>query len=256
MAGYRGGRWSSRPNLYQIEERAVKLIGEFKSRLEEVGLEMPAIPPVPVEYVVLTLTDFTVRGVKFLECDGRSLSGLLDPEAGEILYEENESQPRQNFSIAHELGHYYLHYIPALELAQQPTLFELEEEGEAEAVCFFRCDSTEMEEQQDSTLKTILNDTEAQARLAKIIKFKQRAARFEWEANVFASGLLMPRELVQWLNKKHAGDVKGMAQELGVSVSAISYRLNGMGLRQDEFKGVRSRKAESRNSTSGQGTFF
>jgi Zn-dependent peptidase ImmA (M78 family) len=257
MAKYRGGRWTGRPSLYRIEEMAGNLIGEFRRKLDEAGLEAPEIPPVPVEYLALTLTEFNVRGVIGLNVQGRSLSGLLDPEAGEILYEENEIEPRRNFSIAHELGHYYLHYLPALEQAQQPTLFDLEEPEESEPVRYFRCDPSEMEngeEDNSDELRAVLNDAEAQARLAKVIKFKQRADRFEWEANVFASGLLMPRELVSWLNKKHNGELKAMAGELGVSVSAIAYRLNGIGLRQDENKGLRPKSGEKKKP--GQGTFF
>jgi len=264
MARSRGGRWSGRPSLFQIEERAGNLIAEFRQRLEAAQLSIPEIPPVPVEYLALTVTDFSVRSVPDLQSEGRALSGLLDPEAQEILYEEKEYPQRQNFTIAHELGHYFLHYLPAAEASNQLTLFASDEYEETAPIRFFRCDSSEISAAEDGMeevagtkfSRASLNDAEVQAKLAKIIRFKQRADRFEWEANVFAAGLLMPRELVQWLDKKLGGDVQAMSAELGVSATALRYRLNGMGLRQDENMGMHPKSYERKKNKPGQSTFL
>jgi Zn-dependent peptidase ImmA (M78 family) len=245
--------------LFQIEDKAVKLIADFQQKLEEAGLEVPPIPPIPVEYLALTVTEFGVRGVKGLECEGRSLSGLLDPETCEILYEENEASQRQNFSIAHELGHYFLHYLPLMQPSEQPTLFELEDLEPDEPVRYFRCDSSEIStgetEEEASSLKAVLKDTQEQAKLAKIISFKQRADRYEWEANIFAAGLLMPRELVQWLYTKHDGDVGAIAHELQVSRRALVIRLNDMKLQHDEAKLFRGNNPRKKDNHS-QGSLF
>lgn len=271
------GRWPGRPNQDQIERQAIRLVADFKKRLEEAGLTVPPIPPVPAEYLALTITDLTVRGVKGLNADGKRLAGLLDPSREEICYEENDLPGRQSFSIAHELGHYFLHYLPVLAEADQPTLFtdehfeplESERTGyfregknktEAPQSRFYRCSESEIgapEEVQPGKLsKSALSDPEEQAKLAKIIRQKERADRLEWEANIFARGLLMPSDLVRWLNTKHAGDIKAMAEELGVTQTALRYRLNGMGLRQDENMGLPLKKGQSKKSPHDQGSFF
>ncbi len=251
MAGRRG-RWPDRPNLNQIEALALRQVGEFRRKLTEAGLTVPEIPPVPVEYLSLTITRLSVRGIRGLMAGEKHLAGLLDPQREEICYEENDPPGRQSFSIAHELGHYFLHYLPALETAQQPTLFEIEKgndlEGEPpgffrkdapEAPIFYRCTEAEVDPVEGSPTpdfkKSALAD---QAKLVKIIRQKELADRLEWEANIFARGLLMPRDLVRWLNTRHGGDLNVMAEELGVTQTALRYRLNGLGLRQDENMGL------------------
>jgi Zn-dependent peptidase ImmA (M78 family) len=263
------GRWSGRPGLRDIERTAISLVSEFERKLTEVGLEVPVIPPVPVEYMALTLTDFNVRGVSGLTCDGQKLSGFLDTENEEICYEESEKQSRQNFTIAHELGHYFLHYTPEVESAKQPTLFSLEEVGNSQPIRFYRCSDQEVvdaiqtdeEHAEDDGLppswvkknnKMNLNSADAQSKLAKVIKLKERANRFEWEANIFATALLMPRELVIWLYQKYEGDVAKMAREMNVSHSALRYRLNGLKLQGGEIpeRGKLKKSSEQLNQSS------
>ncbi len=301
---WRGGRWRGRLNLAQIEEQASQKISEFEQKLTEAGLSVPSIPPVLVEYLALTITPLSVRGVEGLSDEDKPLAGLLDTAQTEILYEESDPLTRQNFTIAHELGHYFLHFLPAVEQARQPTLFDLPgleiahldpnpklERAEAPAGRFFRCSElalatseSESEGEEDGPvgpgrgaavgietsnapvemrprnpeLKTRLKDPASTAQLAKVLRLKELADRIEWEANIFARGLLMPAELVRWLNKKHQGQVEAMAAALAVSQTALRYRLNGLGLRQDEDKGlgpgynVRSKSAPPTT----QGTFF
>lgn len=261
MPPSRRGKWNGRLNMRQIEDLAGQKIAEFQRRLKEAGLTIPEIPPVPAEYIALTITELSVRGVRSLTHDGRSLSGLLDTEQAEILYDEEENQGRQGFTIAHELGHYFLHYLPEVEAVRQPTLFDglefpqsgsglLERAGKP-AGRYFRCselalNTTSADEEGEEIVPTTstkigrraLDDPDSKAQLAKIIRLKELATRIEWEANVFARGLLMPRDLVRWLNKKHAGDVPAMATELGVSQTAMRYRLNNLNLRQDADKGL------------------
>ncbi len=269
----RGGRWPDRPNLNQIEELAVRQVAEFRRKLVEAGLTVPSIPPVPAEYLALTNTKLSVRGITGLTAAGKRLAGLLDPHREEICYEENDPSGRQSFSIAHELGHYFLHYLPALEAAQQPALFEAEPttnliESELTGyfrkdnplpALFYRCTETEVDPLQEGPAgrlsKPALSDPIEQAKLAKIIRRKERADRLEWEANIFARGLLMPKDLVRWVNTRHGGEVKAMAEELGVTQTALRYRLNGLGLRQDENMGL-PLKDKSKKTTSDQASFF
>ncbi|TBG15988.1 ImmA/IrrE family metallo-endopeptidase [Rhizobium leguminosarum] len=55
------------------------------------------------------------------------------------------------------------------------------------------------------------------------------ARRAEWEANVFASALLMPREAIPraW---KEIADPEGMAAFFQVSQQAMTFRLDNLGL--------------------------
>lgn len=271
----RGGKWRGRLSLGQIEEQATQKIAEFQRRLQLAGLSVPEIPPIPAEYIALTITELGVRGVDNLTHENRHLSGLLDMERGEILYEEADIAGRQNFTVAHELGHYFLHYMPAVAMAQQPTLFddmlhiELDdklERSDKPSARYFRCseavvaaaDSSE-EEVTETTSGRVgrreLEDSDSRAYLAKIIRLKELDDRIEWEANIFARGLLMPSELIRWLNKKHSGDVEVIANTLGVTQTALRYRLNGLGLRQDDNMGIFS-SIRSKNGSPKQGTFF
>ncbi len=265
----RGGKWSGRPSLGQIEDLALKKVAEFQRCLQAAGLSVPEMPPIPAEYIALTITELSLRAMSGLAHDGKPMAGLLDMERGELLYEENDPMGRQNFSIAHELGHYFLHYIPAVDLSRQPTLFDtLEfpgpetgvtlERAVTPAARFFRCSDTSVtasateDESGENAMeqpapppkimgrlnRKALEKPETKAQLAKAIRSKEIADRTEWEANIFARGLLMPTDLVRSLNKKYAGDVEAMALELGVTQTALRYRLNGLKLRNDENMGL------------------
>ena len=274
MAGRRGGKWSHRPSLGQIEEQAGRKIAQFQRTLQAAGLSVPDMPPVPVEYLALTVTELSLRSITRLSHEGRRLAGMLDMERAEIIYEDNDPTGRQNFTIAHELGHYFLHYLPALELARQPTLFdtphpELDEKlarSGSRPARFFRCTENELSADSESEAtptpakigRQELEDPGTQVHLAKIIRLRELQDRIEWEANIFARSLLMPSELVRRLNKKHAGDVNAMAAELAVTPTALRYRLNGLGLRQDEDKGLgpNYQTAPKSPNSPQQGTFF
>jgi Zn-dependent peptidase ImmA (M78 family) len=279
MAGRRGGKWSDRPSLGQIEELAGRKIAQFQRSLQAAGLSVPDMPPVPVEYLALTVTELSLRSISRLSHEGRRLAGMLDMDRAEIIYEDNDPTGRQNFTIAHELGHYFLHYLPALELARQPTLFdvphpELDEKlarSGSRPARFFRCTENELSAANESETEAAsitstpakigrqeLEDHSTKTHLAKIIRLRELQDRIEWEANIFARSLLMPSELVRRLNKKHAGDVNAMAAELAVTPTALRYRLNGLGLRQDEGKGLgpNYQTGPKTPNSPQQGTFF
>ncbi|HEX2914262.1 MAG TPA: ImmA/IrrE family metallo-endopeptidase [Chloroflexia bacterium] len=286
MPGWRGGRWRGRLNKGQIEELAVRKIEEFRRKLKEAGLDIPEIPPIPAEYIALTITELGVRSVKDLSHEGRNLAGLLDMDRGEILYEEADPAGRQNFTIAHEMGHFFLHYEPAVQAAHQPSLFdnlEVSQSGSGQKLerasnnfsHYYRCTEQVVtasatvedgetyqagEEQQTYGRigKRQLEEPDSKAYLSEIIRRKELADRIEWEANIFAGGLLMPSDLVRQLNKRLAGDVNAMASELAVSPTALRYRLNGLRLRQDENMGLSTEEASNsaNQNTPRQGTFF
>jgi Zn-dependent peptidase ImmA (M78 family) len=275
---WRGGKWRGRPDFGQIEDTAMQKLAEFQRKLKDAGLSLPEIPPVPAEYIALTISELSVRAVSGLTFDEKRLAGLLDTERGEILYEETDPAGRQAFTIAHELGHYFLHYLPALELARQPTLFDDLQDADSEAVLpalshYFRCNHaavvvTEPDETESDTGETPveqikdadkgkiidiaprltrrqLEDPTAKARISRMLRLKELNDRIEQEANVFASGLLMPRELMQWLCRKHAGNEREIAAELGVTPTAVRFRLTTLKLRPTDPENAKVARAAS-----------
>jgi Zn-dependent peptidase ImmA (M78 family) len=263
MARQRSGKWTNRLNLGQIEDLAVQKVAEFRRTLLAAGLNVPEIPPLAADYLALTITELSVRSVVKLSYANKRLSGMLDMERAEIVYEEHDPPGRQNFTIAHELGHYFLHYLPAVEMARQPSLFDaphfdfgldekLTRPSAQRPARFYRCSETVITTTEDEAEtpapptepakigRRELEDPSTQAHLAKIIRLHELETRIEWEASIFARGLLMPSDLVRWLNKKYSGDVTAMSAELGVTPTALRYRLNGLRLRQDDDKGLGS----------------
>ena len=262
-------------NLTEIEDLAAQQLEEFRARLTRNGFELPPMPPVPIEYMALSVTEFNVRSVRGLSVDGRSLAGLLDPANQEILYEAGDPTGRQNFSIAHEIGHYFLHYLPAKVQAALPSLFspeELEAVSTGGPLRFFRCSENELDIQEEaeaedeqpspapkkvSPLKAALEDPAGQAKLAKILRFQAHRNRHEWQANRFASALLMPADLVRWLKTKHGNDLRRMAAELNVSQQALYYRLERLKELGDVRPSNFSNSSKNTSKTSSQqGTFF
>ena len=116
----------------------------------------------------------------------RKISGLIfvDDTSKTIYINGTEILARQRFTLAHELGHYFLH----IKGAQKPG----------------------------SNI---------------IVSFRGERSQREREADCFAAELLMPEELVR---KKFDETIFPTANEFaeffGVSISAMRYRLNEMGL--------------------------
>lgn len=110
-----------------------------------------------------------------------------------ILVNKNKSNTRQHFTVAHELGHYFLHQAEIKE-----EIFVDEENVLDRAGMLFR---------RDSAVST----------------------RLETEANNFAASLIMPTDLVKkaWADLQKVEDC---AQLFQVSIEAMSIRLSRLGL--------------------------
>lgn len=115
----------------------------------------------------------------------------LDNGGFEISVNVNDHYYRQRFTMAHELGHYYLHKS----LVGQGT------------------------------------DDNAMYRSAAGGNFYNTAIqkRHEHEANTFAAFVLMPDHLVQRLIQE-AGSAEGLHKKLQVSEPALKIRLKSLGL--------------------------
>ncbi len=137
-----------------------------------------------------------------------SLSGVLhkDDDKWSILINETDSPRRKMFTIAHELGHYFSLKDGKL----SKDLFD--ESGFHE----------------DRAIFTRPTDTES---------LSASAEKAEAEANFIAANLLMPEKLVKasFEGKKN---IEEMAEEFGVSESAMGFRLLNLGLTPIESIGV------------------
>lgn len=151
------------------------------------------VAPFPYKNV---LTDHADLQVVFTPLDD-DVSGVTrwKDKKFSIFINARKSQNRQNFTLAHELGHYFLHQ----EILQQETgIIDGENELEGGSHVLFRLDNVSHE-------------------------------RVEREANNFAASLLMPADLIQkgW---QDVGDIEELARIFKVSVVAMSIRLSQLGL--------------------------
>lgn len=134
----------------------------------------------------------------FLVSLPNDISGLIQynkDNSGFTIFINNEKpKTRQHFTVAHELGHYFLHQ----EYLKSEKVF-IDGEGSLDGNrTLFRLDTA------------VYN-------------------KIETEANSFAASLIMPAELVKdaWISLK---DVQACAKIFDVSVSAMSIRLERLNL--------------------------
>lgn len=130
--------------------------------------------------------------------DGISGAILYDTETDRyrILINSDEPEARRNFSLAHELGHYFLH---------QDKLKEQGENGFVSALYGH-----------DNVL------------LRKSITIESREV--ETEANAFAAELLMPQEKMMEVFESADFTIEECARIFHVSVAAMAVRVESLGL--------------------------
>jgi hypothetical protein len=115
---------------------------------------------------------------------------VIEVLASELTYQWlEERRPRAGYFVAHELGHCVLHTDQLLRLAQMPT-------NQQEA--FHRGGRASHRAYEDT----------------------------EWQANAFASALLMPAKGLMALEEERGGtlDVVDVVDRFGVSLEAAGYR--------------------------------
>lgn len=129
----------------------------------------------------INLDFFPVRVTKF--------SGLLmiDEDIKTIMVNSNHITARQNFSVGHELGHYFYHYLP-------------KQSNDSNEVCFYSMVASAVEE---------INDED--------IKDEER------EANLFAAHLLLPTFYLD--NVIHKKSFKELKCSSNVSSEFLRWRL-------------------------------
>lgn len=168
------------------------------SKAESVFLETGVDPQsLPVDPAVLAKK----LGIKVFSAPLKmDLSGVLIRSSGDvplIYVNENDAPARQRFSVAHEIGHYVLHSDLKGDFSDTRDEISLN----------FR--RTEESDDQDEARR-----------------------RREIQANKFAASLLMPGEVLRRVIKKN-DDLSDLAEIFGVSIAAIGYRVNDLGIGAD-----------------------
>lgn len=145
----------------------------------------------------------------------------VNKTSGHIFVERNDFLVRRRFSVAHELGHYLLHFLPLIADGAFVDEYESVEITEALAP------SPPEEDADDLPLGQVHISRQAE-RLPPLPPYQQ----MEREANEFAAELLMPVEVVSELVKRYAADCLGddliwrLSSEMLVSRAAMRWRLH------------------------------
>lgn len=145
--------------------------------------------------------------------------------SGHIFVERNDLVVRRRFSVAHELGHYLLHFHPLLANSSFPDAKKPSEISESLSVFV---GNDEMED-----LPTGRVFSRPQANYCSHLPSE---TQMEDEANQFAAELLMPAEVMHDLVKRYSLVCRGddlpwrLATDLLVSRAAIYRRLKELQL--------------------------
>jgi Zn-dependent peptidase ImmA (M78 family) len=216
-------------DVEQVENKAWQVLQDFSRQFSEIGQPVPKMPPVPVQDIARLLAGLDLQAIPNLQHEGQRLSGLLEPDIQLISYALEDMPGRQSFSIAHELGHYYLHYLAWVQRQSQPTLFPLEDDTQSDAAAnrtYYRCSVEDIDANQRNSGGVGGVD---QGDLLEVLRTEQRRARQEAEANWFASALLMPVPFMEDLLRAGYSSPHELAHRLGVSPLAAEVRLVRMG---------------------------
>lgn len=164
----------------EIEEKAKKILIDNDSY------------SVPIDLIkIANQNGIKVHNAKFSE---DKISGMLSKRGDNVtmLINQSDYPNRKRFSIAHELGHHFLH------LLEDGEIIDTE-------IDLFRFET---------------NDTDNEDSL----KYR------EIQANQFAAALLMPEDLLRDYFDRGINDLKDLADLFKVSQEAMGYRLNQLNL--------------------------
>lgn len=145
----------------------------------------------------------------------------VDSSNGYIFIERNDVLVRRRFSVAHEFGHYVLHFYPLLRMERLSDSDEPLEITEGLAL------SSADEEAEDLPEGRVVHTPHL-----PLPSYDQ----MEKEANQFAAELLMPAEAVHYLFTRYAPNCRGddliwrLATEMLVSRPAMRRRLSDLHL--------------------------
>ncbi len=182
--------------ITRAEQEAQRVLQQAKVEFE--ALEEPWQGyQVDVEMVAALLFDLGVQYVPDLRVGEREYAAFLDAERRLVAIEANHHEHRRRFSLAHEIGHFVLHYLPRVTLQSH-----------------FRCSPEDME---------VDGPPAATADRAQHL-------RQEWEANLFAGELLMPEKPLLAMYRVTGGKISRLARHFNVSPQAMEIRLKRLPL--------------------------
>lgn len=213
--------------------RHIAPLGELVSSFNLISKELVGLSP------QTALQYLSQQGVPIETVDEASqdaLAGFLytSTSYGCIFVEASDQFVRRRFSAAHELGHYLLHFQPLLKMVEQDHEYlELTE-------ILYRGRTDDPEATESGSIRKI-GPYILQHGLPP-------EAQMEYEANQFATELLMPEETVRGLFARamlRLNDedlVVYLAREMLVSQEAMRWRLRNFGLL--PLPGSRSQQGE------------
>jgi Zn-dependent peptidase ImmA (M78 family) len=201
--------------------RYITPLGELIGSFNLVSKELVGLSPIAaLQY--LSQQGALIETVEEVGQD--ALAGFLytSTSYGCIFVEAGDHFVRRRFSAAHELGHYLLHFQPLLTVAERDhECLEL-----TEALYRGSVDDPEATE----------SGRVGQPGLHILQRRLPSEAQMEYEANQFATALLMPEELVRGLFARtilRMNDddlIVYLAREMLVSLEAMRWRLKNLGL--------------------------
>ncbi|HYF78895.1 MAG TPA: ImmA/IrrE family metallo-endopeptidase [Symbiobacteriaceae bacterium] len=187
------------PPLRSLPEmKALEVLQQARAEFGALGEPFDTYT-VDIELLAAILFDLGVQQVPELRVGEREYAGFLDGDARLVVVEATHHEHRRRFSIAHEVGHFVLHYLPRTAPGG-----------------IFACTSQDME------TNAVPAGGGSAARL--------RHYRQEVEANQFAGELLMPEPSVRAMYKVTGGQVLKLARHFNVSPKAMEVRLDRLGL--------------------------
>ncbi len=169
---------------------------------------------VDVELLAILLYEMGIQQVPDLRVGEREYAAFLDGAARLIAVEGRHHAHRQRFSIAHEVGHFVMHYRPTMTL--------------------FTCSSRDMEVSPELVAVARGQAPGQQGRFGtpRLRHDDPRLLhlRREMEANLFAAELLMPEQPVRAMHRVTGGKLFPLARHFDVSPKAMEIRLEHLNL--------------------------
>ncbi|MFZ5814908.1 MAG: ImmA/IrrE family metallo-endopeptidase [Bacillota bacterium] len=170
---------------------------------------------VDVELLAALLFELGVQPVYDLRVGTREYAAFLDGNGRLIAVEGRHHPHRQRFSVAHEVGHFVLHFKPHMGL--------------------FTCSSQDMQVSPEA-VRALRGPAAAggggpggprppQGRDPRLLHLQR-----EVEANLFASELLMPEQPLRAMHKVTGGKLFALARHFDVSPQAMEIRLERLNL--------------------------
>lgn len=216
----------STKRMSEIEALAASILADSSAELQRLGFSI-SVPPVPIAEICI-LRGLSVNSQVNLHYESMKLAGMLDALQKAVYYEARDILGRQHFSIAHELGHYVIHWPEVVRKLDGEGAHDVEGQFvdlEDTFTRYFEGDET-------TPLQSgVLFRIEGKKRIV-------RSQRMETEANYFAQFIMLPErtvlnavETIMGLPYETAKHV--LAHQFEVSVAAMDLRLRQLGVLTD-----------------------